>query len=68
MIIFRGSRLGPSINKVRRSALSGREEVMTKAYICCFYNVILLFKSLRYLKITKFERTYFTDGPFADVL
>ena len=41
--------------------------VKAKAYIFCFYDVILLFKSVQggkgCLKITKFERTYFMDGP-----
>ena len=45
----------------------GREGVERKAYIYCFYDVILLFKSMRVgkgcLKITKFQRTYFMDSP-----
>ena len=34
--------------------------------ICCFYDVILLFKSIQgegCLKITESERTYVLDGP-----
>ena len=48
-------------------ALRGREGVNAKAYIYCFYDVILLFKNVQggrgRLKITKFEGTYFMDGP-----
>ena len=48
-------------------ALRGRERVRVKAYVYCFYDVILLFKSVqeegRGLKITKFERKYFLNGP-----
>ena len=47
--------------------LKEREGVKEKAYIYCFFDVILLFESVqgerRCLKITKFERTYFMDGP-----
>ena len=54
---------GPSIKYV----CSKREGVRTKAYICCFYGVILLFKSVQgrrgCLKMTKYERTYFMGGP-----
>ena len=49
--------------------LKERERVKDKAYIYCFFDVILLFKSVqgerRCLKITKFERTYFMDGPIS---
>ena len=48
-------------------ALRGREGVKAKAYISCFYGFVLLFKSVQEgrgcLKITKFERAYFMDGP-----
>ena len=54
---------GPSIKYVRSKADGG---VKAKAYIRCFYDIILLFKSVqggrRCLKITKLERTYFMDG------
>ena len=40
---------------------------MAEAYICYFYDIILLFKSVQEgkgcLKITRFDRTYFMDGP-----
>ena len=52
-------------------ALRGREGVKEKTYMYCFYDVILLFKSVqgrRVLKITKFERTYFMDGPISNLL
>ena len=44
----------------------GRETVKAKAYIYCFYDAVLLLKRIHWgkgLKITKFERTYFMDGP-----
>lgn len=45
----------------------GREGGKAKAYIYSFYDVILLFKSFQEgrgcLKITRFDRTYFMDGP-----
>ena len=47
-------------------AVSGRKKFKTKANICCFYDVILLFKSIQgegCLKITESERTYVLDGP-----
>ena len=46
-------------------ALRGREGVRVKAYFYCFYDVILLFSSIQggSLKITKFEPTYFLNGP-----
>ena len=49
------------------SAVSESEGAKAKTYIYCFYDVILLFKSVQggkwCLKITKFESTYFMDGP-----
>ena len=49
--------------------LKERERVKEKAYIYCFFDVIPLFKSVqgerRCLRITKFERTYFMDGPIS---
>ena len=55
---------GPSI---KYYALRRRKGVKAKAYTYCFYDAILLFKSVQEgrgcLKITKFERTYFMDGP-----
>ena len=46
-------------------ALRGREEI--RAYIYCFYDVVLFFKSVQsgrmYLKIAKFEHSYFMNGP-----
>ena len=54
-----------TIHKVRKSTQSGREVVKAKAYIYCFYNVVILLKSVEgergYLKIIKFECTYFMD-------
>ena len=47
-------------------SLKGREGVRVKANVYCFYDVILLFKNEQRgegLKITKFERTYFLNGP-----
>ena len=49
-------------------ALRGKKGIKAKAYMYCFYDAILLFKSIYKggrgcLKITKFERTYFMDGP-----
>ena len=49
-------------------ALREREGVKAKAYIYCFYDIILLFKSAQggrgCMKITKFEHTYFMDSSF----
>ena len=47
-------------------ARRGREGDKAKAYICCFHDAILLFKGIQGaggVKITKFERSYFMDGP-----
>ena len=47
----------------------GRECAKEKACIYCIQDVILLFKSKQRerecLKITKFELTYFMDGPIS---
>ena len=47
-------------------ALRGRDGVKPKACIYCFYEIILLFKSIQdesgCLKIIKFECTCFMDG------
>ena len=56
-----------TIHKVcRLSKREGRDQ--GKSVHLLFYEVILLFKSAQVgigcLKITKFERTYFMDGPF----
>ena len=46
-------------------ALTGMERVKEKACISCFYDIIILFKSVQGerggLKITKFEGTFFMD-------
>ena len=56
--------LGPSIKYVRSKGEGGGQ---AKTYVYCFYDVILLFKSVQVgrgcLKINRFDRTYFMDGP-----
>ena len=55
--------MGASIKYVRFKGEGGGQGKS----IYCFYDIILLFKSVQggrgCLKITKFERTYFMDGP-----
>ena len=55
--------MGASIKYVRFKGEGGGQGES----IYCFYDIILLFKSVQggrgCLKITKFERTYFMDGP-----
>ena len=44
-----------------------KDGVEEKAYIYCFYDFVLLFQSVQggrqFLKITKFECTYFMGDP-----
>ena len=66
---LRDGYFGPFTNYVRSSGGRGRGGerlgVKRKAYIYCFDDVILLFKSVQggrgCLEITKFEHTYFMD-------
>ena len=48
-------------------ALTRKEGFKAKVHISCFYDVILLFKIVQRwagcLKITKFERLHFVNGP-----
>ena len=54
------------LGTISKVYLLGGGEFKLKAYVCCFYDNILLFKSVQrggVSEITKFGRTYFIDGP-----
>ena len=68
---FRASKIQMNLGTIHKErTLYEGEGVKAKGYIYCFYDVILLFKSVQgergCLIITKFERTYFMDVPLAE--